>query len=659
MSFLNLTFGELIGLVSAISAGVVALYLLDRSKRRQVVSTLRFWTAADVRTELKHRRRIQQPWSLLLQLLSLILLILALAGPRWGGSEGSARDHVLILDTSAWMGSQAPGSQAPAAAARGARTRALTLMDEAKTAARAYLRALPSSDRVMVVRADALATPATAFESDRQVIDEAIRRSQPGASKLNLEQAFEFAQRAQKLQSSRTGEIVFAGAGRVAEEDAASPAPPNLRLLNVATANGPSTQENVGLRKIGLRRLPTAPDTWEIYVAVRNYGTRPHAVDLAMQFGGSPAGSKRIALKPESEEQATFTYRTRVAGFLEARIRSVDGKADSFPQDDRAVIELPAQQSLRVVVYSAEPESLRALIASNPQVEAVFDAPAKYDPQVKADIVVLDRFAPPVRPKVDSIWIEPPAAGSPIPVRGTRNGLKLDSWRSETTLGAGLRTKDVLLESAEVFAAAPGDIPVAESSEGPLVVARPGPPKVVVLGFHPVRSSMKYELATPLLLANIERWMAPETFRHWEVQAGTVGTVNVALEKGTDPSTVRVLTEDQRPLPFSVEGNLLRFFSGAPGTVRVFMGDREMAYSLTLPDVAEAAWRPPQGVRRGIPRMTAASAVATDLWPWLAALGGIGLLIDWLLFGRSRAFRLRAGQLAGSAWRKATWRKAS
>ena len=104
--FLNLSLGELLGLAGAISAGVVALYLLDRSKRRQLVATLRFWTAADVRTELKHRRRIQQPWSLLLQLLSIALLLLALAGPRWGGDEDSARDHVVILDTSAWMGAR-------------------------------------------------------------------------------------------------------------------------------------------------------------------------------------------------------------------------------------------------------------------------------------------------------------------------------------------------------------------------------------------------------------------------------------------------------------------------------------------------------------------------------------------------------------------------
>src|SRR5262249_12847062 len=162
----------------------------------------------DVRTELKHRRRIQQPWSLVLQLVSLALLLAAIAGPRFGFLDGSGSDHVLIVDTSAWMGSTQQGQPG-------------TLMDVARTAARAYVRSLPSRDRVMVVRADALATPVTAFESNRQVIDEAIRGSQPGSSALSLEQAIAFAQRAQRLQSQRAGEVVFIGAGRVAAPEAA------------------------------------------------------------------------------------------------------------------------------------------------------------------------------------------------------------------------------------------------------------------------------------------------------------------------------------------------------------------------------------------------------------------------------------------------------
>lgn len=631
MNFLNLSLGELLGVAGAISAGVVALYLLDRSKRRQVVATLRFWTPADSRTEMKHRKRIQQPWSLLLQLLSLLFLLIALAGPRFGSDE-SGRDHVLILDTSAWMG------------ARAGRT---TLIDEARAAARGYVKSLGSRDRVMLVRADALATPVTAFESDRKVLEDAIRLSQPGASALNLSQALEFAQRAQKLQAQHSGEIVYAGAGRVPEDEAGlSTVPANLRVLAIDGG-----QENVGLRKIGLRRSTAAVDTWDIFVSVRNYGSKPRNVGLELQFGGAAAGSKGFSLKPGEEQQANFTYKTHAAGYLEARLNS----RDAFPQDDRAVVELPSEKPLRVTVYSNEPALLKPLIASNSQVEAVFESPAKYDPQVKADIVILDHFVPATKPTVSSIWIEPPASGSPIAVKGARNAVKLESWRTDTPLGAGLRTKDVQLATAEVFTLAPGDIPVAESTEGPLIVARPGSPKIVALGFHPVKSAMKYELATPLLIANTLRWMAPDVFRSREVQAGTVGTVTVPVEKGTDPAAVRVVTEDSRPLPFTIEDNVLRFFCGAPGTVRVLTGSRELVYSLTLPDVGEAVWKIPATVHKGIPRATGDGVSSTDIWPWFAVLGALGLLADWLLFGRSRAYRLKAAKAAiGSIWRKAS-----
>ena len=80
-------------------------------------------------------------------------------------------------------------------------------------------------------------------------------------------------------------------------------------------------------------------------------------------------------------------------------------------------------------------------------------------------------------------------------------------------------------------------------------------------------------------------------------------------------------------------------------------------YSLTLPDVAEAVWKPPANVRRGIPKASVGGAVTQDLWPWLAALGGLGLLIDWLLYGRSRVFRVRsASMVAPLSFRILHWR---
>jgi hypothetical protein len=635
MSFLNLGLGELMAIAGVLSAAVVALYLLDRSKRKIRVPTLRFWTHADVRTELTHRRRIQQPWSLVLQLASLILLLTAIAGPQFGVFDGNGRDHVIVLDTSAWMGSHAP--------------RQGLLMDEARTAALAYLRTVPSRDRVMLVRADAVSTPATSFETNRGVVEEAIRQSRAGTSALNLDQALGYAQSAQKIQSRRAGEIVYIGANRVDEQSGADfTPPPNLRILPIS-----APLENVGLRKIGLRRSPTAPDKWEIFVAVRNFGVRPHDVDLGLQFAKSPAGSKRLSLKPGAEEQATFTYETKVAGYLEARLNIRDG----FPDDDRALIELPAATTMKVAVYTNDPESLRALVSSNPQIDATFEPVAKYNPQVKADVVIVDGFAPAVPPQTNSLWIEPPAKGSPVPVAGVRKNVKISRWRTETSLGAGLRTSDEVIESAEIFAPEKGDIPVVDSEGGSLVVARGSEKKLAVLGFHPGKGTMKYQLAAPLLLANLLRWMAPDAFRRWEVQAAGVGTVNVPIEKGTNPASVHVVDESGKLLPFTMTDSTLQFFSGSEGTVRVAVGDREMVYSLALPDVAEATWKPPANVRRGIPRSSAGGSSNPPIWPWLAALGGIGLAVDWFLYGRSRMFRQwpqSPAAAVASPWRKAS-----
>src|ERR1700733_3028819 len=129
MFFLNLSLPEFLAILGSLSGVMVALYLLDRMRKHHTVATLRFFAATERPPVLKHRRKLQQPWSLILQLLSLLLLLLALAQLRFGSAVRSSRDHVLILDNSAWM------------AARSGQGR---LIDQARAAARSYVRVLPS-----------------------------------------------------------------------------------------------------------------------------------------------------------------------------------------------------------------------------------------------------------------------------------------------------------------------------------------------------------------------------------------------------------------------------------------------------------------------------------------------------------------------------------
>jgi len=630
MFFLNLTLPEFLALLGSLSGVVVALYLLDRMRRKHTVPTLRFFALAEQPPVLQHRRKLQQPWSLILQLLSLLLLLLAIAQLRWGSPARAARDNVLILDASAWMN---------------ARSGQARLIDQARATAHRYVRLLPSSDRVMVLRADVLATPATLFESDRRKINQAIDETQPGGATLNIGETLEFAREAQRLRSQNPGEIVFIGTGRISStENAPLQTPANLRVISIA---GPT--EHCGLRKVTVQRAASDPDIWEIFIAVKNYGESPRVAPLGVQFGGSPVGTKRFNLAAGAEESVVFRFRTRAAGWLEARLIG----PDVFPEDDRAVLELPARALLPVTVYSAEPDLLKPVFTAIPGVQASFKPVASYDPRVKNGIVLLDHFAPPTAPATDSIWIEPPAGKSPVAVISTEKPAKLKRWLADDALGAGLRTKDLEFETAEVFRLESADVAVAESDAGPLIVAREGTPKTVVLGFHPVRSGMKYELATPLLFANILRWMAPDTFRSWELTASTVGTVDVELESETDPAGIRVASEDGKPVPFTVAGRKLRFFAGDPGIVRVLTGGRERVYSMTLPQPGDVVWKP-TNVKRGLPGRVPAEPGSRDIWQWLAIAGALGLAADWMLYGRKRG-RVPAPAVA----RDATWRKAS
>ncbi len=624
MHLLNLTLGQFLVLFGSVSALMLALYLLDRSHRRQVVATLRFWVTAEQPTAVARRRRIQQPLSLLLQLASMALLLLAIAQLRLGAPASAPRDHVLILETSAWMSARATPT--------GAKPR--TLMDAARERARAYVRAVPPRDRIMLVRADALTTPATAFEPDRKKLAEAIGASQPGSTALNLEQALAFARQIQAQSGRHAGEVAFVGTGRMAEPATGKLGLPNLRFLAV-----PDTAENCGLRRIGVRRSGADSGVWDIYVSMRNYGASPRTVTLALSFGPSadgpgksPAGSQRLTLLPGADQEATFEFRSRAAGFLEAQLLP----HDAFPADDRAVLELPQPTALRVTVYSAEPDLLRPMLAASPQVIATFRAPSEYAAAAPGTLVILDRFRPPRPPQADAIWIDPPAEGSPVPIRERVADVPFASWITDHPLGAGLRGKDFHLESASVFEAAPDDLKVGTVEAGPVIVARPGKPKTVVIGFHPALSAMRYELSTPLLFANLLRWMAPEIFRRWELHASSVGTVKVPLDPDTRPSSLRVVSEDGSPVPFTLRDHSLHFFSGRPGTVRVLAEDRESVYSLTLPQLWESKWEVPPETRRGIPRFSAAVGEAADLWQWLALLGAAGLAAEWVLFGRLR-----------------------
>lgn len=622
MGFINLSLPEFLGLMTAVTAFSVALYLLDRNRRKQVVATLRFWVAAGESAPVTRRRRIQQPLSLLLQLLGMLLLLLAIAQLQWGGRQGARRDHVLVLDNSAWMGAVVPGRAGA------------TLMDIAKASGLGWLRAVPSNDRVMLIRADALATPATAWELDRRKTAKAILETRPGATALNLSQNLDFARRMQRSSGSVAGEVAYVGPGRISSREANNMSMPDLpafRVLNIDDA----AVENFGLRSVGARRSASDSGVWEILARVRNYGRTAKTVSVTLNYGHAPAGAKAVELPPGAERELTFPVRTSAAGVVEARLYP----KDAFAGDNYVGLEIPQSRSLHVVVYSDQPDLFRPALASDPRVNAEFKFIGSYS--AKNDgLVILHKFRPEVTPEGNVLWIDPPPERSPAAVKDRVDHPQALSWTPDLALTAGLRARDVQIESTSVFETGPQTITIAEVEKGPVMIAREsadGKAKTIISGFDPFAGAMRFELATPLLLANILRWVAPDVFRDVDVGAQSAGSVAMPLAAGfMDKKTpVQVLSDSGTALPFNVRDRSIQFFSGQSERVRVIAGNSERVYSLTLPELWDVKWNAPANVRHGIPSWSEALVRSRDLWPWLATLGAALLVGEWLLYGRA------------------------
>jgi hypothetical protein len=626
VEFLNLTLGQFFAVFGVVVAFSVALYLLDRTRRRQVVSTLRFWVEPGKAAPVTRRSRIQQPISLLLQLLGMLLLILALAEFQFGGSRNARRDHVLVLDTSAWMGAALPD-----------RTNT-TLMDLARASALGWLRAVPTADRVLLVRADALATPATAWELDRRAIVRAILESQPGATALNLSQSLQFARQLQQGSGSLPGEIVYAGPGRISARESNNisiPAIPAFRVLSID-----DNIDNSGLRSVGARHSATDNETWDVLVRAKNYGRAPKLVNITLNYANIPQGSRPITLAPGAEQEVTFSVRTRAAGILEARLYP----KDAFAADNFAALELPEYHTLRVIVYSDQPDALRPALTSDSRVAAEFRKPSQYTPDSDASsLVILHHFRPPARPQGNVLWIDPPPDKPPVAITSRVEHPEGLQWIPDQPLTAGLRARDVQIEAASIFAPSPKDIRLAEVNSGPVMVANvsdDGKTRTVVMGFDPFQGAMRYELTTPLLLANILRWVAPDVFRDVDVGTQSAGAIAVPIQSHDREAAVQVLTDDGTRLPYNVRDRSVEFFAGESARVRVIAGNTERVFSLTLPEMGDVKWTPPVNVRHGIPAWNDSLRRNHDWWPWLALLGAGILIAEWLAYGRYSPLKL-------------------
>ncbi|MGH9678610.1 MAG: vWA domain-containing protein, partial [Candidatus Acidiferrales bacterium] len=411
------------------------------------------------------------------------------------------------------------------------------------------LDALPSGDRVLLLRAEADGPPIVPFTADHAAVRRGILNAQPSSATADIPRALEIAKDA--LADSRRGLLVYVGPGMVDSDQARRlqdfraeiETPDRTRgqtQFLVRLVSSDAGLDNRGITRVSLRRDARQPDLWRVLTQIKNYGGAKANVVLKYSVNGEPLGERQLALAPDglANQEDEFTWDQ--GGLLQAEIEP----SDSLDADNRAVVSIPAFRAVHVAVF-ASPQSrfaasLLSVLAIDPYVRAQMVTPGTAL-DAAPDVAIYQGANLPAGPPYNSIWFVngPPAGASRV--------LRVIGWNAEHPVTRWIRTRDVSVRNPAALTPQPGDTVLAYADGTPpvpLIVAREqSGRRILIVGFDPQESNLPQQSAFPLLMAGGIEWMTHSV----EEEANSVSTGELDLP---GPVT-RILRPSGTDLPFA------------------------------------------------------------------------------------------------------------
>ena len=640
MNWLALSPLEVAGVWAALAAAALWLYLHHRRPQHRRVSTLRFWASVQPISQPR-RRKLREPWAFLAQILFLLLLVLALANPRWGPAfEG--RSVVILLDASIW--SQAHPAGEPA------------WIDRERAEAMRLLDSLPGADRVLLLRAEADAPPILAVHYGPWRTAPRHPSVQPSSVAADLPRALEMGRAA--LGGTRRGLLAYVGPGLVdpeqvraldafrmeVESPEASGAQPQFLMRLVGDW---ASVQNRGITRLSLRRDAAQPDRWRLLTQLKNYGNEKADVTLAFSVDGQSLGQRKVSIPPNgvANPEDEFTWDT--GGMLQAEI----SPPDALQADDRAIVNIPTFRTVHVAVFgnNAAPSSadLLSVLSSNPYVQAQI-VPAELSANVSPDVAIYQGVNLPSQPAFNSIWFlsGPVVAGS--------KPLRVISWNTQHPVTRWVRTHDVSVRNPAALKVQTGDAVLAYTEgdpPAPLILAREQDGRrILIIGFNPHDSNFPLESAFPLLMAGSLEWMTHSV----DEVADSLSTGELDLP---GPAT-KIVSPSGKEVPFARKGADVHLLALETGTYRIVSPGGETTAAVNPPRAARAASATDRGGgggsgRRAAPTHHVGHVALARPAGYRGAVGGVVAVLlgarEATRGGSSRSAR-RSGA-GGSGWR--------
>ena len=644
-----MTFLNPIGFIFLTLAPVLVLLYLRRVRRRAVaVSSLMFWQRA--LGEQRHRAwfgKLRRFYSLLFQLLVLLLLVFALSrpAPRPGLAKlAESGSTVLVIDARARMQAKEPDGQ--------------TRFAKAILRARQALSGMREGSSTAVLLAGAMPEVVSPFVEDPIPLNEKLGQLSPSDAAGDLGATLSLAQ---ELIATRPGSrriLVFTDSTTSADgtHRAKAAAPPvEPQIIGVG-----SPLDNVAITRFAARPQLGSPQTADLLLEVANFGRKPVRGNVEITCEGRLLDVKAFELLPGAKKSQVYPAVPTTAGGLGRLTARLDTK-DALALDNTAYALLPSNDLCRVLLVTRGNFFLEKLLASDNTVQFELLSPESFQPTMAGsfDAVIFDGCGPATLAEVpgNALFLK----SGPLMVSGTLDQPLVTDTDPESPLLRLVQWEGVnFLRSAQI---AMPKSPAAEqggwsfqaplrSFENPLILtgarrkmdvgsdsSGTAEQRLAAFAFDVAETDLPLRLAFPLLISNTLHWLAgSDALVAQSVECGqavTLGPEEAAqAESVPGPKGTAVAGS---ALPVS-KGSLLPLHAGfyridSPAgahrvAVNLFQGNES-----DLRAVADPGRGDNEGFGVGDRLL---NSVARPLWQWLTLAALALFSAEWWLFHRRK-----------------------
>ena len=486
-------------ILAGVPVGIIALYFLKLRRRPvQVPSTLLWRRSLEDLHVNSLFQRLRKNLLLFLQLLAVLLVMLALAGPRIRGASSQGERFVLAIDNSASMSA----------------TDILpTRLEKAKLEAKKIVDSMKSSDLAMVVTFSDRARVVSNYTGNRGLLTQRIDSITPTEATTSLREALQVA--AGLANPSKQAEGVAANnlvppklkiytdggfadvegfsLGNlepevvvIGEPPLAPPEGADSKAKAEARTKPPSN--NVAILALQTRRNEERPDVYQVFGRAHNY--KAEDVEAKAQLykldpakPGAATLIDAISLKIGKQGDQSFNFDLPDTGAAELEVRLE--YPDDLPLDNRAFTLIGAPRKAQILVVTAGNrylvDTLRTPLATD-RADVIIVNPDDYKTDAykrdvaagRFDLVIYDRVRPDAAPEANALYFGAlPPGPAYEKTRAIENPAIVDVNASHPLMQFIRELSVVRVLKATIVDPPPGSTVLLESDSGPLAFVAP------------------------------------------------------------------------------------------------------------------------------------------------------------------------------------------